>query len=149
MKLLKAKEISAELMNCGKGRVWINPKNTKEIKESITKEDIRGLITQQIIKKRQDNFQSTAKANELREKKKQGRRKGQGKRKGTKKTRVNARKQWQSKVRTLRKKLKELKVSDAEKVVQAGYKKVYKMVKGNYFKGKNDLQRYIDAVKLK
>lgn len=149
MKLPKAKEISAELMNCGKGRVWINPENTKEIKESITKEDIRGLITQQIIKKRQDNFQSTAKANELREKKKQGRKKGQGKRKGTKKTRVNARKQWQSKVRTLRKKLKELKISEAKKVVQAGYKKVYKMIKGNYFKGKNDLQRYIDAVKLK
>ena len=62
---------------------------------------------------------------------------------------MNARKQWQSKVRTLRKKLKELKVSEAKKVVQAGYKKVYKMVKGNYFKGKNDLQRYIDAVKLK
>lgn len=145
MELNKAKELAAKIMKVGIGKIYLDPKQTSKVKEAMTKDDIRGLIADRIIKKRQDNYQSKARAKKLKEKKQKGRKKGQGKRKGTKKTRVNKKETWMKKVRSQRKTLKELKKENPEAVKKLGYSNLYKKIKGGFFKGKKYLQDYIEG----
>lgn len=147
MELKKAKELAAKILKTGVTKIYIDPSQSIKVKEAMTKDDIRGLIAERIVRKRQDNYQSRAKAGILREKKQKGRRRGSGKRKGTKKARSEKKKTWINKVRAQRKTLKELKTKNPEAVKEAGYSKVYKKIKGNYFKGKKYLVEYIEGVK--
>jgi len=147
MELNKAKEIAATLMKVGVGKIYLDPKNASKIKEAMTKDDIRGLIADRVIKKRQDNSQSKGRTRKLKESKRKGRKRGKGKRKGTKKTRAEKKNTWINKVRAQRRTLKELREEDPEAVAAKGYSKVYRRIKGNYFKGKKYLREYIQGGK--
>ena len=147
MELNKAKEMAATLMKVGVGKIYLDPKNASKIKEAMTKDDIRGLIADRIIKKRQDNSQSKGRTRKLKESKRKGRKRGKGKRKGTKKTRTEKKKTWINKVRAQRRTLKELRVENPDAVKEKGYSNVYRKIKGNYFKGKKYLREYIEGGK--
>ena len=147
MDLNKVKRIAASVLKTGVQRVWFNPSETEKISEVMTKEDVRELVKEGVIKKRKPQSQSKARARKLKEKKRKGRKAGGGKKKGTKKTRVGKKKTWISKVRSQRKMLKELRESDPKAVEKAGYSKVYRMIKGNYFKGKNYVKAYVEEKK--
>ena len=69
------------------------------------------------------------------------------KRKGTKKTRVEKKKNWIKRVRSQRKTLKELREKNPKAVEAVGYGKVYRMIKGNYFKGKKYVEAYVKGKK--
>jgi large subunit ribosomal protein L19e len=141
MKLAKAKELAMQLLRIGKSKIWLNPSADAEINEAMTKEDVRGLITKGAIKKKQDAHQSRGRARILHEKKKKGRKRGQGKRTGTKKARVDEKRTWINKVRAQRKTLKRLRTESPEVFKEMSYRKVYKRVKGNYFRGKKHLEQ--------
>ncbi|MFA5764316.1 MAG: 50S ribosomal protein L19e [archaeon] len=143
MELKKAKELTATIMKVGVGKIYIDPKQTLKVKEAMTKEDLRGLIAERIIKKRQDNYQSTGRSKILKSQKQKGRKNGPGKRKGTKKARIGKKETWIKKVRAQRRTLKELKVTNPEEVKVFGYSKLYKQVKGGLFKGKKYLTEHI------
>ena len=147
MELNKAKEIAATLMKVGVGKIYLDPKNASKIKEAMTKDDIRGLIADRIIKKRQDNSQSKGRTRKLKVQKQKGRKRGKGKRKGTKKTRTEKKKTWINKVRAQRRTLKEIRAENPDAVAEKGYSNVYKKIKGNYFKGKKYLREYIEGGK--
>ena len=139
----KIRKIAAEILKAGKNRVWIDSEQRESVKEAITREDVRGLIAEGIIKKIIVNVQSKGRTRKLKAKKAKGQRKGPGSRKGTKKSRTEKKKRWASKVRAQRKRLKELKKEEKKSVEEIGYHRLYKMVKGNYFKGKRYLERYV------
>ena len=139
MQLNKIRRMAAEILKVGKSKVVFSEKDRERIAESMTKEDVRQLIKDRIVKKRKDAYQSKARARKLKEKKKKGRKRGSGKRKGTTKTRVNKKKSWIKNVRAQRKKLKELKKEG--QVKEGEYGKIYRRIKGNYFKGK----KYVEA----
>lgn len=143
MNAQKAKGISARILKVGKSRVWIDPEEIERVKEAITKEDVRGLIGEGIIKKSKRSAQSRGRARKLKGKKKKGRKKGEGKRKGSHKTRSKRKKAWISSVRAQRRTLKELRESSPKKVEKIGYGKLYRMVKGGYFKGKKYVERKV------
>ncbi len=143
MRPTKAKTIAAEILKTAKDKIWINPNEVKKTKEAITREDIRALIIDGTIKKQLTQSQSRGRARILKTKKAKGRKKGHGKRTGTKKTRTEKKKKWVNKVRSQRKKLKELRTTNTEAVETIGYQKLYKMVKGNYFRGKKYLEKYV------
>lgn len=147
MKLEKAKILASQILKTGVTKIYLDPTKSSKIKEAMTKDDIRGLIAERVIKKRQDNYQSKGKARILKEKKQKGRKKGRGKRKGTKKTRTEKKKTWIVKVRAQRRTLKELKKSNPSAVKEKGYSKLYKKIKGNYFKGKKYLKEYVEGEK--
>ena len=46
------KRMSAEILKCGVNRVYIDPQFVEEVQMAITREDIKNLIKQGIIKKR-------------------------------------------------------------------------------------------------
>ena len=50
MKLDAQKRIAAGIFGIGRDRVWIDPNRVSEIKESITKSDIKALIKDNAIK---------------------------------------------------------------------------------------------------
>lgn len=140
MQLNKIRRMAAKILKVGKNKIVFSEKDRERIAESMTKEDVRQLIKDGIVKKRKASYQSKGRARKLKEKKRKGRKRGKGKRKGTTKTRTRKKKSWIKSVRAQRKKLKELKKK--VKMKNGEYGKVYKMIKGNYFKGK----KYVEAM---
>ncbi len=140
MKLTQIKRIASQLLKTGENKIWINPEKTSQVKEAMTKEDVRGLIKEKIILKKKTNAQSRGKARVLQEKKKKGRKKGRGKRTGTKKARTNKKKKWIRNVRAQRKTLKKIKKEGKE--TETPYRTIYNRIKGGYYKGK----KYVEAL---
>ncbi|MBU0662123.1 MAG: 50S ribosomal protein L19e [Candidatus Diapherotrites archaeon] len=141
----KLKRMAAQILKVGKSKVWMNPEEREKISESMTKEDVRGLIAEGLVKKSRANEHSRGMARKLHEKKKKGRKRGSGKRTGTKKARVKKKASWIKNVRAQRKKLAELKKSGVKG--PKAYSKMYKMIKGNYFRGKKYLEIYVKGEK--
>jgi large subunit ribosomal protein L19e len=141
----KAKELAAKILKVGVSKIYITPEETAKVKEAMTKDDVRELIANRIIKKRQDNQQSKGRARTLKKQKQKGRKRGYGKRTGTKKTRTEKKKTWMKKVRAQRRTLKELKEKNPEAVKKIGYSNLYKKIKGGFFRGKKYLQEYIEG----
>lgn len=139
MELDKIKRLAAQILKSGENKVWINPEEAEKAKEAMTKEDVRALIKEGIIKKRKDNAQSRGRARKLSEKKSKGRKKGKGKRKGTKKARVEKKKAWMGKVRAQRKTLKKYK----KELDTSVYRKAYSRITGGFFRGKKHVESFI------
>ena len=123
----QAKRMSAKILKVGKTKVYINPEERAKVKEAMTKEDLRQLIKDRVIKKRQDNFQSRSRARVLLEKKRKGRKKGQGKRTGKKNARAKRKENWIKNVRAQRRTLKEMK--DSGVPLKKPARKIYLMIK--------------------
>ena len=145
----KVKEMAAVILKCGKNIIWFDPKEGDKIKSVMTKDDIRELIKEGVIKKSGKNSQSRARARKLHEKKKKGRKRGKGKRKGTKKARIGKKPTWMKNVRSQRKMLKQLQKETPKAVKKIGYRTLYKRVKGGYFKGKKYLKAAVEGKKGK
>lgn len=143
----KIKKMAAELLNCGQGRIWLDPEQNDKIKSVMTKEDVRGLIEEKVIRKIKDNLKSRGRARILQTKRKKGRKRGTGKRKGTKKARSEKKPTWMKKVRSQRKMLKELRKDNPKAVSKIGYRTLYKRIKGGYFKGKKYLKAVVEGKK--
>lgn len=133
MELNKLRTLAAKVLKVGKTRIRIT--NADKASEAITREDIRTLHKDRAIKVLPVTGTSRGRARVLKAKKKAGRKNGPGKRKGTKKARSNPKKKWMERVRAQRKLLKQKR--------PANYRKLYKMVKGGYFKSIKQLEAFI------
>ena len=89
--------------------MWIDPEKLTEVKEAITKEDIRSLIKDKIIRKKPKVGVSRGRARKKAVQKKKGRRKGAGSRKGKTTARLPRKKSWINRIRAQRKLLQSLK----------------------------------------
>ncbi len=135
----KAKVIAAVLLKCGKSKIWIDPTQLEKVGEAITKEDVRGLIAQGVIKRSKEDRLTTGKVHGKRKKK------GPGKKRGTAKARIKPKRRWIANVRAQRKKLREIRDSGVE--LKVTYRKAYSMIKGGFFKGKKYLESYVSGAK--
>jgi len=148
MKQDKLIEMSSRLLRVGKNKLTINQEkytnNKKMVDDAITREDNRKIIVAGIIEKKKDTGQSRGRARILLEKKKLKRKRGPGKRKGTPKARQKS-SVYNIKIRGLRNKLQEIKNNN--KLNDKNYRKLYRMVKGNYFRGKKHLEEYVNEIK--
>ncbi len=132
----KLKRMAATIMGVGESKIWIDPTQMVKATEAMTRDDVRGLITQRIVRKRKDMGHSRGAARILHAKKRVGRKSGPGKRTGTKKARSKPKEQWQSRVRALRQTLRETR---NDKQFKGNYAQLYRQVKGNHFRGKKHL----------
>ncbi|MBS3171191.1 50S ribosomal protein L19e [Candidatus Woesearchaeota archaeon] len=146
MKLNVQKRIAASLLKAGQNRVVFDNTRLNDIKEAITKADIRRLINDGAIKAKQKKGISSFRTNKLRLQKRKGKRKGIGSRKGTKTARTPRKRAWITKVRVQRRFIKLLKIKKL--VAPETYTKVYKMIKGNQFRSKRHLKLYLDENNL-
>lgn len=144
--LAKQKRIAAHVLKVGEGRVWIDPEATADVAEAITREDIRGLIKEGSITVKQKKGVSRARARVRTTQKSLGRRKGHGSRKGAKGARASRKKRWITKIRALRRRLRELR--DGGYVDKTTYRTLYNKANGGEFRNVAHLNDYITTKEL-
>jgi len=141
--LAKQKRIAAKVLKVGVGRVWVDPEAAEDVAEAITRGDIRDLIEEGVIKDKQKKGVSKGRARVRAIQKALGRRKGQGSRKGAKGARANKKRRWITKIRALRRRLKELR--DEGYVNKTTYRRLYNKANGGDFRNIAHLNDYIKA----
>jgi len=142
MDLKTQKRMAAEVMDVGKDRVWINPDEQEKVDEAITRKDIRNLVEGGTIQKKDEKGTSKGRAKHIKKQKKKGRRKGQGSRKGKKSARKSDKQKWMEKIRSIRKRLKEMK--ENEEITSDQYRELYDMSKGGFFRDTNHLENHVE-----
>lgn len=138
--------MAAEILNCGENRVFFDPYLIDEIKMAITREDMRNLIKEGVIKKKYKKGISNYRKNKNHERKKRGRGTGLGKRKGKKGARTPKKRAWIRRIRPIRRELKKLR--DRKVITTSNYRKLYKNAKGGLFHSVAHVNRYINEKEL-
>lgn len=142
MKQLKLqKRIASEILKCSQKRVHFDPDKASDVKEAITKADIRGLIKQGIIKAKPVKGVSRVRSRKIKVQKRKGRQKGSGSRKGKFSARAKPKKVWMNTVRAQRKFLKDLKSKDL--LVPGGFWDLYRKSKGGFFRSVRHIKIYM------
>ncbi|MEM1804824.1 MAG: 50S ribosomal protein L19e [Nanopusillaceae archaeon] len=146
MDLELQKKLASDILGVGKDRIWIDPKKLEEVSKAMTREDIRILINQKIIRVKPIKGQSRYWANLLQEKKKKGRRRGYGSRKGSKKSRTKEKRRRILQVRAMRRFiriLKEKKILDKKT-----YRKLYNLIRGGSLKSRRHILLWLKERKI-
>ncbi|MDV0446724.1 hypothetical protein MsAg5_05760 [Methanosarcinaceae archaeon Ag5] len=141
--LTNQRRMASQVLDCGLDRVWLDPEQSDKIAEAITREDIRGLISEGLIKAKKVKGVSRGRARIVAEKRAYGHRKGQGSRKGKKGARTPSKELWMKKIRALRKKLKEMRAD--ETLDKKSYCRYYRKAKGGEFRNTAHLEAHIQA----
>lgn len=142
MKIDTRKRLVASLFKISKKRVKFDSSRLDEIKESITKRDLRSLIKDKAIKIKPKRGVSRVRARIHAKQKKKGRRKGIGTRKGKRTARLPKKSAWIIKIRVQRNFLGELK--ERGYLTSRNYRNLYKMAKSGTFRNKKHIQLYIN-----
>jgi len=137
------KRIAAQILKCGKNRVGFDPARLEEIKEAITKIDLRGLIKSGAIYARDLNNTSKFHARERKAQKSKGKQKGHGSRKGKATARgTRPKRKWMNKIRLQRRHIKSLR--DESKITTTDYHELYMKSKGGFFRSIRHLKLYVE-----
>ncbi|XRO75481.1 50S ribosomal protein L19e [Methanocaldococcus sp. 28A] len=140
------RRLAAEILKCGIERVWIDPTQLERVKMAMSKDDIRALIKEGVIQKKQKKGISSARVKKLKEQRRKGRRRGPGSRRGAAGARTPQKEKWMATIRALRKTLKQL--SDTGKIDRIVYRKLYRMAKGGAFRSRSHLFLYLKEHEL-
>lgn len=138
--IASAKRMAAHLLKCGVNRVRTKP--GKEVEEALTRQDVRNLIRKGMIYKLPIHGSSRAAARKILAQKRKGRRKGYGSRKGKEGALMPSRQAWLSKVRPLRRLIRQYR--DEARLERRDYRRLYKMVKGGTFRNVKHMLLYIN-----
>jgi large subunit ribosomal protein L19e len=144
--LKSQRRLAAQILKAGQNRVWIDPEKMDDVEAAITREEIRKLIHEDVIKLLPEKGVSRVRARILHEKKKKGRRHGSGSRSSAAHAKISKKEAWMSKIRALRKRLRELKTSRI--ITESTYRKLYKMASSGRFGSVADLERYLKTHEL-
>lgn len=146
MELKTQRRLAADVMKCSPKKVHFEESKLTEIKEAITKVDLRTLINQGLITRKPDISNSRARAKKTHLQKVKGMQKGHGSRKGTAKSRTPTKDVWMNKVRGQRKLIRELK--EKELVTKSTFRNLYLKVKGGFFRNKRHIKLYLGEKEL-
>lgn len=141
MKLDAQKRIAAVILNCSKKRVVFDPSRLEDIKEAITKVDIRILVSDGAIKRKPVRGISRFRARKRIVQRRKGRQKGFGSRKGKKTARLPRKKLWMNRIKAQRKLLKELRNKNV--ITKRTYRELYMKTKGGFFRSRGHIDLYI------
>lgn len=144
--LKSQRRLAAQILKVGQNRVWIDPERIDDVDTAITREEIKKLIHEGIVKTLPEKGVSRARARIFHEKRKKGRRSGPGSRTGSPRARISRKEAWTSKIRALRKRLRKL---EADKIInENSYRKSYKMASSGRFESVAELDRYLKSHEL-
>lgn len=127
------KRLAAKMLKVGKSRVWMDTEHLEEIKNAITRADIRKMINHGYIKAKNEKI----KRPKIEKKRKQK----PGSRKGSKGARTPKKEKWMNTIRPLRKMVKELR--DQKKIDGKTYRKLYLQIKSGAFRSRSHLRLYL------
>ncbi|EIJ89649.1 large subunit ribosomal protein L19e [Nematocida parisii] len=139
--LVKVRALAAEVIGCGKNKVWMDPTESIKLSEGKTKEQVSQMVEDGLIVRRPDVGQSRGRVRQFRLEKSKGRHRGLGRRRGTKNARFPQRKIWMLRIRALRKDLKALRTEG--RIDRTMYRSIYLKANGGYFKNRRMLKEYV------
>jgi large subunit ribosomal protein L19e len=146
MSLKSQRRLAAEIMKVGETRVWIDPERIDYVEAAITREEIRKLIHEKVVKRLPATGVSRSRARLLAQKRKKGLRRGPGGKSGPARSKVSKKEVWMNRIRPIRRRLRDLKETRA--ITESTYRKLYDMSESGVFESKADLERYINAKDL-
>jgi large subunit ribosomal protein L19e len=147
MELKAQKKLAAAVLKCSKSRIRFDAERLDEIKEAITKVDIKSLIKDNAISRKPVNNTSRFRARKKLVQKRKGRQKGPGSRKGKSTARLPKKRRWINQIRIQREFLRYLR--DKGIINKKVYRDLYLKCKGGFFRSKRHLKLYIDEHSLK
>lgn len=141
MRLTVQKRLAAQIFNRSPKKIWIDPSRLDDVKESITKADIRALIIDNAITAESVRSNSRGRMRQRLKQRRKGRQGGKGSRKGRAAARLNTKQVWVAKIRCLRGLLKSLK--SQKKLDSKCFRELYLKAKGGFFRNREHMKLYI------
>lgn len=146
MDLKTQKKIAGNVLKCSPKRVVFDESSLSDIKEAITRADIRNLVGSKIVVKAQKKGSSRSRIRKNLTQKRKGRKSGAGSKKGKQTARLPSKRSWVLKVRLQRSFIKELK--QKKLISPETYRNLYSKVKGGFFRNKRHIKLYLEDAKL-
>jgi len=140
------RRLAAQILKIGQNRVWINPDRMNDVEGAITREEVRKLIHEKIIVSLPEKGVSRSRAKTIRTKKALGRRSGPGSITGAGKAKLTKKDVWMIKIRSLRRKIRELKASRV--ITEKTYTQYYRMAGRGRFNSIAELERHLKENEL-
>lgn len=144
--MMLQKRLAARIMDCSPQRIVFNPEKLVDIKEAITKFDVRRLINQGIITRAPIQGIAKFRTRKAAAQKRRSRRVGQGSRKGSANARADDKLQWMRQIRTQRDLLKRLR--DHELIAQQTFNEMYMKAKGGFFRSTRHIKLFLQEQEL-
>lgn len=141
MSLKSQRRLASDIMKIGEGRVWIDPERIDYVEAAITREEIRKLVNEGVIKSLPKKGVCRVRARILKEKRKKGLRRGPGGKSGPARSKISKKEAWINRIRPIRRRLNELKNSRA--ISESVYRQMYDMSESGAFKSKAELERHL------
>ncbi len=135
------KRLAAKVANCSRKRVRIQPDRIDDLKDAITKADVRRLISSGAIAVVRKRGVSRHRARKRHEQRLKGRQRGHGRRKGPDTSRAPRKKAWIARIRAQRDILSTLR--EKEVIAQDVYRSLYMKAKGGFFRSRRHISLYL------
>ena len=144
--LSSQRRLASQILKIGQNRVWIDPEKMSDVEGAITREEVKKLIHEKVIVSLPEKGVSRSRAKIIRGKKRLGRRSGPGSLTGAGYAKVTQKDAWMIKIRSLRRKLRELKASRT--ITEETYSQYYRMAGSGRFQSIAELERNLNANEL-
>ena len=141
MKLHKKTDLAAKVLKCSPRRVRFDTEKLTEIKEAVTKFDVRNLVKKGIIKKKPVKGIAKFRTRKKKVQKSKGRQKGHGSRKGKLTARSPKKKEWMKTIRAQRSLIKRLR--DRKLIDNRAFYELYRKAKGGFFRSTRHIKLYV------
>ncbi len=140
------KRLASQIMDCSPYRVVFDQDRLGEIKEAITKFDVRRLINKGIISREPERGISGFRSRKRQAQKRRSRRVGQGSRKGSANARADDKLQWMRRIRTQRDLLRRMR--DHDLITQQTFNEMYMKAKGGFFRSTRHIKLFLQEQEL-
>ena len=140
------KRLAADILKCSPQRIRFDETRLADIKEAITKVDVRSLIKEGVITKLQIAGQSNARKNQRAKQAAKGRRRGAGRRKGKANARFNEKDAWIQRIRIQRALL--FRLRGRKKISDETFRLLYNRSKGGFFRSERHIKVYLEEQNL-
>ncbi|WP_292394387.1 50S ribosomal protein L19e [Methanoculleus sp. UBA303] len=142
--LANQKRMAAAILKCGVNRVWFDPERQADIEAAISRNDLRELVAEGVIKAHAVKGNSRGRARVRMAKRSYGHRKGPGRRKGAIGARGPGKRMWIGKIRAQRRALRDMR---EEGTIERGlYRLMYRRASGGQFRSVSHLTAHVETM---
>lgn len=146
MQLTVQRKLAAAVLHCSPKRVWFDETRLGDIKEAITKQDVRGLIAGGLIQMKRARGISRGRARFRQTQRRKGRQRSHGSRKGLSTARQSPKLAWIARIRLQRQFIQELREKNL--ITNGTYRELYMKCKGGFFRSLRHVKLYLDERNL-